>query len=437
MKVPSVSFKEENALTCECTEQREVLLSPERGIPKRRDRFRDWFRRKSKKKGGKKNKGCPALKASSKSKKKLDGSLKTFNSFPHVPVTPTPRSEVETDCNLSFHTCVSNDSLVENYDNWSYLVQVTTSFAAKTCNRVPGLNRLMSDKLVPYGGDSVTNKRTNFADHMRYENRAPFSNDTKTFKPSPSLFDEPRPDDPHFYDLPLSDRANIDISYIKEVIVNNKDHSFPFLNYTAPHDFDKLGLALTGHWITDKVRCDNIEPQFKFLGIPYIKRSILSSIAIPVTIFCEDYRDEKFNWIHQWLHTPLGLRHIKWKRNGYSTDTDPDAGSWGGKVRIINAKLPGDLCIKAIQRHTSRPANPSAGLLIETRFVLPDLQHGKILVLHYSTYPRALSHNDFTTGAMHITRVCKFVHVVDNIRDLSKAKNNEACSLEGCVPISV
>lgn len=375
---------------------------------RRRDRARAWLKRKSGRSKLSKKRGCPQLHQSMRVKSSvnfLDLEVKNTSIHP-----ATDGSEL-IDRDLSFVTCMSEEP--HEYDIWSYVYELGVNGVIRIFSKFGfGSNHLSQGNLLYGSASKVLLEHSNFV-------------------PSPSVFDSPSAER---YVLPMSSLAGVDWNYVNEKVLTDIG-KWPCLNLETA-DVQQMSLGMTGHWITDRARSDKIEAQFKFIGIPWVKRSVLSNIAIPVTIFCEDHRGGKFHGLHLWLHTPIGLRHIKWNLDERITcDEDPDAGSWQGTMRLVDVDLPGGQTVKALQRRNQRPGDPSAGMTIETRIVLPDPEHRKVLIMHFDTYPKGLTHNDFTTGALHITRVCKFVHRVDNVVELSRARNSEEESLKNCVPV--
>merc|ERR1739838_423043 len=167
-----------------------------------------------------------------------------------------------------------------------------------------------------------------------------------------------------------------------------------------------------------------------------MKRGVLSRIAIPCSVFLEDLLPDKtFSNLHTWVHTPIGLRHISWSTTGdICIDDDGDCGKWIGVVRPIQLYVtPMTIEVTALQRIMTRPNDTSAGLIIETRCVLPDAALGKILLMQIDAFPHAFTKGDFIDGAVHTSRILKFEHPVDNIRDMtSKTALTESGAMKDC-----
>jgi len=197
-----------------------------------------------------------------------------------------------------------------------------------------------------------------------------------------------------------------------------------------------LANSMRGHWMTDMCRSSSIEQQFKFMGVSYMKRGVLARIAIPLSCFLEDLLPDKtFSNLHTWIHTPLGLRHLSWSTIGeLCIDDDQDCGKWIGVVRAVRLFLTSvNKEVSALQRIMMRPNNLEAGLVLESRCILPDHAFGKVLFFQIDSFPHAFTSGDYITGAVHTSRVLRFEHPVDNIQDMtSKSALTESGAMKDC-----
>eukprot|EP00920_Eleutheroschizon_duboscqi_P002120 GHVT01005323.1.p1 GENE.GHVT01005323.1~~GHVT01005323.1.p1 ORF type:complete len:1056 (+),score=234.72 GHVT01005323.1:2007-5174(+) len=144
--------------------------------------------------------------------------------------------------------------------------------------------------------------------------------------------------------------------------------------------------CMVGRWETLLCRSDSLDPLFKQFGIQFFKRMVVDKLAIPLTVTMEGEDD---TWLHVVVHLPVGNRHMHWALDGSeSEDDDPDCGTWLGKIHIVDHAVPWFNDSQPFKAMQQIRIHPKIGTVHETRAVLPDATHGRILYLNYTLYPR-------------------------------------------------
>eukprot|EP00915_Cephaloidophora_sp_WS-2016_P002988 GHVH01004058.1.p1 GENE.GHVH01004058.1~~GHVH01004058.1.p1 ORF type:complete len:410 (-),score=45.83 GHVH01004058.1:286-1515(-) len=321
------------------------------------------------------------------------------------PSDPSHGVSYPMDDEASFHSCYSYDR--ESYNWWWYSTasEVFRSYLGSFAMRADGILRLgyRTTGGAPGGNFTprmnMTFKTCLASEYLNVQFNSTesfweFGFDTATSSAMPMVVDVAKlnadyPDCHNsIFTPPIQEVAKLGWSDTDEAL-------FDFPSLVDPQSFEevaseivRLAQSMRGHWVSIMPRCGPIEFQFKFMGIPYMKRSILARIAIPLTIFLEDCENNQFNNLHTWIHTPIGLRHLNWSTVGkLSVDKDPDCGVWEGLVRPVSVYLPSmDRTVRALQRILRKPKDADHGVTIETRCVIPDHQEGRILYFQIDTF---------------------------------------------------
>eukprot|EP00918_Siedleckia_nematoides_P025594 GHVU01055268.1.p1 GENE.GHVU01055268.1~~GHVU01055268.1.p1 ORF type:complete len:344 (+),score=41.45 GHVU01055268.1:268-1299(+) len=141
--------------------------------------------------------------------------------------------------------------------------------------------------------------------------------------------------------------------------------------------------VLEGHWVTVLERSENMDDQFRHLGISVVKRAVLNRISMALTFFLE--KDDTMLHLH--LHTPMGIRHMAANLQGESfKDEDPDVGIWEGTARVVDYYVPW-LCSSPVRAFQQTRSNQKVGTIIETRVVLPDDALGRVALINFTLIP--------------------------------------------------
>eukprot|EP00921_Rhytidocystis_pertsovi_P022129 GHVQ01035397.1.p1 GENE.GHVQ01035397.1~~GHVQ01035397.1.p1 ORF type:complete len:1216 (-),score=347.08 GHVQ01035397.1:309-3722(-) len=144
----------------------------------------------------------------------------------------------------------------------------------------------------------------------------------------------------------------------------------------------KLGLLMLGKWETLLSRSDPMEPMFKVFGISYFKRVLFDKLAIPLSVTLLGV-----DCLHVCVHLPVGNRQMVWSLDGCETiDNDPDCGKWIGIVRVVDIPLEGIGQCRALQQVRT---HAKIGVVHETRAIVPDVEHGRVLLLNYTLFPKS------------------------------------------------
>lgn len=145
-----------------------------------------------------------------------------------------------------------------------------------------------------------------------------------------------------------------------------------------------IAKACQGYWVTIVERSESLDLQYRALGLGTLKRSVMNRIAVPITMFLE----ENDTILHNWLHTPLGIRHMCTNLHGLeSEDNDPDAGLWKGTATVVDWVVP-SLCSRPIRAIRQTRFSDKVGKSIETRAIIPDEQEGKICFYNFAMEPK-------------------------------------------------
>lgn len=132
-------------------------------------------------------------------------------------------------------------------------------------------------------------------------------------------------------------------------------------------------------------RSESLDAQYRHLGLNALKRAVMNRIAIPLTMFLE----EKNTILHCWIHTPLGVRHMRSSLLGEEViDEDSDVGAWRGLTQVVNYSIPwfcNGTPVRALQQVRQ---NSERGTCIETRCILPDALETKIMLFNFSMIPK-------------------------------------------------
>lgn len=164
-----------------------------------------------------------------------------------------------------------------------------------------------------------------------------------------------------------------------------------------------IANAMCGHWVTVLDRSESLDPQFKIMGINYIKRSVMNKLAVPLTLKIE----KNDTVLHVYVHTPLGLRHMESNLCGeYFYDDDVDCGRWEGKMAVVDYSIEwfcGGKTVRALQQvRENKKINATQ---IETRCVIPDLKEGgKMMLFNFKIY-----HNNDKNKVYVADRILKYV----------------------------
>lgn len=169
------------------------------------------------------------------------------------------------------------------------------------------------------------------------------------------------------------------------------DPEFPLITPpgVTPGSYEEMlaiAKACQGYWVTIVDRSESLDMQYRALGLGTLKRSVMNRIAVPITMFLE----ENDTILHNWLHTPLGIRHMCTNLHGLeSEDNDPDAGIWHGTAEVVDWVVP--LCSKPVRAIRQTRFSEKVGKSIETRVILPDTQEGKICFYNFAMEPKGKS----------------------------------------------
>lgn len=162
----------------------------------------------------------------------------------------------------------------------------------------------------------------------------------------------------------------------------------------VPNSHDEalaIANACSGRWETIVERSESLDPQYRCIGLGMIKRAVMNRLAIPLTMFLE----ENDTLLHCWIHTPLGIRHMRSNLlHQESIDYDPDAGKWTGVTHITDFSIPWFCNGKPVRAIQQRRTNPKIGTCVETRCILPDSIEGKIMLFQFLMIPSSKREKD-------------------------------------------
>eukprot|EP01070_Trichotokara_eunicae_P007037 Trichotokara_eunicae@DN5249_c0_g1_i2.p1 len=162
-----------------------------------------------------------------------------------------------------------------------------------------------------------------------------------------------------------------------------------------------MAKSFLGHWVTILDRSDSLDGHYRTMGIGFIKRQIMNRLSVPLTFFLEN----EGTVIHTHIHTPLGLRHMRADLTGETTlDVDPDCGIWYGQTpEVIDFSIPWYCDGKPVRAFEQARVNENVGTSMETKVILPDADHGTILLYNFKMIPK-------DGGETHTAdRILKFV----------------------------
>lgn len=146
-----------------------------------------------------------------------------------------------------------------------------------------------------------------------------------------------------------------------------------------------LAVACSGCWETILDRSESLDPQYRCLGLGMVKRGVMNRLAIQLTMFLE----ENDSILHCWIHTPLGVRHMRSNlHHQESVDQDPDAGVWSGVTHVVDMSIDWYCNGKPVRAIQQIRDNKKVGRAVETRCVLPDATEGKIMLFQFVMFPK-------------------------------------------------
>lgn len=177
------------------------------------------------------------------------------------------------------------------------------------------------------------------------------------------------------------------------------------------HEMLEIAKACCGRWITILERSESLDAQYRILGISTLKRAVMNRLAITLTLFLE----ENDTLLHCWVHTPLGIRHMRSSLVGKEVvDDDPDAGRWTGVTQAVNYSIswfPNGSPVRALQQVRR---NPKIGVCVETRCVISDPQEGKVMFFNVCLTPHGKT-STTSQKAFSATRILRYVGEVDHL----------------------
>lgn len=180
------------------------------------------------------------------------------------------------------------------------------------------------------------------------------------------------------------------------LVTNYTEGLLEGVRHETGDEFMLLSRLILGRWETLLHRSNPLEPLFKSFGISYIKRVVVDRLAIPLTITLQGVRD-----LDMLIHLPIGNRHMRWALDGSRTiEDDPDCGTWRGYVRSVELDLSWvEGSCRALQQVRT---HAKIGEVHETRAVLPDDKHGRILYLNFALFPKSNP-----SDRVNVTRILK------------------------------
>lgn len=161
----------------------------------------------------------------------------------------------------------------------------------------------------------------------------------------------------------------------------------PIVTSSSPYaEALKIAKECCGRWVTILERSDSLDAQYRLLGLGAMKRAVMNRLAVPLTLFLE----ENDTILHCWVHTPLGIRHMRSSLIGKElVDDDVDVGTWAGTTQVVDYSIPWFRNGASVRVLQQAKRNPKVGVCVETRCVLPDVQEEKVMFFHIALSPNA------------------------------------------------